>query len=47
MRKEKARTITKEKVDLLEKLQTFITKSPYEVQEVTKAENQLKETVKN
>ncbi|BCC13653.1 hypothetical protein BCM0074_4036 [Bacillus cereus] len=39
--------MTKVKGDLLEKILTFIAKTPYEVQEVTKAENQLKETVKN
>ncbi|WP_257131210.1 hypothetical protein [Bacillus toyonensis] len=37
--------MTKVKGGLLEKLQTFITKSPYEVQEVTKAEIQLKQII--
>lgn len=39
--------MTKVKGDLLEGIQAFITKSPYEVQEVTRVEKQLKETVKN
>ncbi|MGX5361044.1 hypothetical protein [Bacillus cereus] len=39
--------MTKEKGDLLEKIQTFITKTPYEVQGVTKAENQLNQLIGN
>ncbi|MCU4794627.1 hypothetical protein [Bacillus cereus] len=39
--------MTKVKGDLLEKIQTFITTSPYEVQEVTKAENQLNQLIEN
>lgn len=39
--------MTKVKGDLLGKIQTFITKTPYEIQEVTRVENKLKETVKN
>ncbi|WP_257152938.1 hypothetical protein [Bacillus thuringiensis] len=37
--------MTKVKGDLLEKIQTFIAKTPYEVQEVTKAENQLNQLI--
>lgn len=36
--------MTKVKGDLLEKIQKFITKTPYEVQGFTKVENQLIET---
>lgn len=43
-RKEKATAMTKVKEDLLAKLQTLVSKSPYEVKEVTRVEEQLKET---
>lgn len=40
-RKEKAETMKKVKSDLLERIQVFITKSPYEVQEGTRVERRL------